>query len=126
MANFKQSLLDALEDNRLEMLMPSREYTDNEIIWMRGYQQALEDMLCDYDNDIEDAIQDGIISKYNLLVIRFPTRLLPHRNFGPSIPNLAINSNKLSDSVSYTQEDLDEAITLMRNALIPLIDLVIA
>ena len=40
MANFKQSLLDALEDNRLEMLMPSREYTDNEIIWMRGYQQA--------------------------------------------------------------------------------------
>ena len=28
MANFKQSLLDALEDNRLEMIMPSREYTD--------------------------------------------------------------------------------------------------
>jgi len=37
MSSFKQSLLDALEDNRLEMLMPSREYTDNEIIWMRGW-----------------------------------------------------------------------------------------
>lgn len=65
MANFKQSLLDALEDNRLEMLMPSREYTDNEIIWMRGYQQALEDMLCDYDNDIEDAIQNALTFSLN-------------------------------------------------------------
>ncbi len=65
MANFKQSLLDALEDNRLEMLMPSREYTDNEIIWMRGYQQALEDMLADYDNDIEDAIQNALTFSLN-------------------------------------------------------------
>ena len=61
MANFKQSLLDALEDNRLEMIMPSREYTDNEIIWMRGYNQALEDMLADYDDDIEIAINNGFI-----------------------------------------------------------------
>ena len=60
MANFKQSLLDALEDNRLEMLMPSREYTDNEIIWMRGYQQALEDMLCDYDDDVELAVENAL------------------------------------------------------------------
>jgi len=65
MSSFKQSLLDALEDNRLEMLMPSREYTDNEIIWMRGYQQALEDMLADYDNDIEDAIQNALTFSLN-------------------------------------------------------------
>ena len=65
MSNFKQSLLDALEDNRLEMLMPSREYTDNEIIWMRGYQQALEDMLADYNNDIEDAIQNALTFSLN-------------------------------------------------------------
>ena len=45
--------------------MPSREYTDNEIIWMRGYQQALEDMLCDYDNDIEDAIQNALTFSLN-------------------------------------------------------------
>jgi hypothetical protein len=55
--SFKQSLLDAIEDNKLEMVMPSREYSDGEIIWMRGYTQALKDMLEDYDNDIEDAIK---------------------------------------------------------------------
>ena len=61
MANFKQSLLNALEDNRLEMIMPSREYTDNEIIWMRGYNQALEDMLADYDDDIEIEIASPLL-----------------------------------------------------------------
>jgi len=65
MANFKQSLLDALEDNRLEMIMPSREYTDNEIIWMRGYNQALEDMLADYNDDIESAIQNALTFSLN-------------------------------------------------------------
>ena len=55
--SFKQSILDAIEDNKMEMIMPSREYTDNEIIFMRGYTQALKDMLEDYDNDIEDAIK---------------------------------------------------------------------
>ena len=65
MSSFKQSLLDALEDNRLEMLMPSREYTDNEIIWMRGYNQAIKDMLEDYDNDIEDAIQKSLTFSLN-------------------------------------------------------------
>jgi len=65
MANFKQSLLDALEDNRLEMIMPSREYTDNEIIWMRGYNQALEDMLADYNDDIEDAIKNALTFSLN-------------------------------------------------------------
>jgi hypothetical protein len=65
MANFKQSLLDALEDNRLEMIIPSREYTDNEIIWMRGYNQALEDMLADYDDDIEMAIKNALTFSLN-------------------------------------------------------------
>lgn len=57
--SFKQSLLDAIEDNKMEMIMPSREYSDNEIIFMRGYTQALKDMLEDYDNDIEDAIKNS-------------------------------------------------------------------
>jgi hypothetical protein len=65
MASFKQSLLDALEDNRLEMIMPSREYTDNEIIFMRGYNQALKDMIEDYDNDIEDAIKRALTFSLN-------------------------------------------------------------
>jgi hypothetical protein len=65
MSSFKQSLLDALEDNRLEMIMPSREYTDNEIIWMRGYNQAIKDMLADYNDDIEDAIKNALTFSMN-------------------------------------------------------------
>jgi hypothetical protein len=34
------------------MLMPSREYTEEERVYMRGYNQALEDMLEDYDDDL--------------------------------------------------------------------------
>ena len=63
--SFKQSLLDAIEDNQLEMIMPSREYTDSEIVWMRGYTQALKDMLEDYDNDIEDAIKKSLTFSLN-------------------------------------------------------------
>ena len=63
--SFKQSLLDAIEDNQLEMIMPSREYTDGEIVWMRGYTQALKDMLEDYDNDIEDAIKKSLTFSLN-------------------------------------------------------------
>jgi len=63
--SFKQSLLDAIEDNQMEMIMPSREYTDSEIVWMRGYTQALKDMLEDYDNDIEDAIKKSLTFSLN-------------------------------------------------------------
>ena len=63
--SFKQSLLDAIEDNQLEMIMPSREYTEGEIVWMRGYTQALKDMLEDYDNDIEDAIKNSLTFSLN-------------------------------------------------------------
>ena len=63
--SFKQSLLDAIEDNQLEMIMPSREYTEGEIVWMRGYTQALKDMLEDYDNDIEDAIKKSLTFSLN-------------------------------------------------------------
>jgi hypothetical protein len=49
---FKELLLATIEDNRLEMLMPSREYSEEERVYMRGYNQALEDMLDDYDDDL--------------------------------------------------------------------------
>lgn len=65
MSNFKQSLLDAIEDNKMEAIMPSREYTEGEMIWMRGYTQALEDMVADYDNDIEYAIKNAVTFSLN-------------------------------------------------------------
>ena len=50
--DFKEYLQQAIEDNRLELLMPSRERSEEEVLWMRGYQQALEDMLEDYTDDL--------------------------------------------------------------------------
>ena len=49
---FKETLLATIEDNRLEMLIPSREYSEEERVYMRGYNQALEDMLDDYDGEL--------------------------------------------------------------------------
>ena len=49
---FKETLLATIEDNRLELLMPSREYSEEERVYMRGYNQALEDMLEDYDDEV--------------------------------------------------------------------------
>ena len=49
---FKETLLTTIEDNRLEMLIPSREYSEEELVYMRGYTQALEDMLDDYDGEL--------------------------------------------------------------------------
>jgi hypothetical protein len=49
---FKETLLSTIEDNRLEMLMPSREYSEEERVYMRGYNQALEDVIGDFDAEI--------------------------------------------------------------------------
>jgi len=48
MVNFKKLLQETLEDNRIEMLMESREYTEDERVYMRGYNAALNDMLEDF------------------------------------------------------------------------------
>ncbi len=60
MENFKKKLKDIIEDNRLESLVPSREYTENEQIYMRGYTQALEDMLEDLNASIDEFAKDII------------------------------------------------------------------
>jgi hypothetical protein len=65
MANFKQYLLDVLEDNRLELLMPSRDYDEIEITYMKGYQQALEDMLEDFNDDIDEAVKNALTFSLN-------------------------------------------------------------
>ena len=50
--------IDIIGENRLESLIPSREYTENEQIYMRGYTQALEDMLEDLDASIDEFAKD--------------------------------------------------------------------
>jgi len=51
--NFREYIQQAIEDNRMEMLIPSRDYSEGEIVYMRGYNQALEDMLVDYNDDLD-------------------------------------------------------------------------
>jgi hypothetical protein len=65
MNSFKQTLIEAIEENKMEMVNPSREYTDNEIIWLRGYNQALQDMLSDFTEDYNKFLEDMIKNSLN-------------------------------------------------------------
>jgi hypothetical protein len=65
MDNYRKSLTNAIEDNKVEMIAPSREYTNEEIIWMRGYNQALQDMLEDFDNDFKNFLNEIIKVQLN-------------------------------------------------------------
>lgn len=65
MVKFKKVLIDIIEDNRLESLIPSREYTENEQIYMQGYTQALEDMLEDLNASIDEFAKDIINCSLN-------------------------------------------------------------
>ena len=65
MENYRKSITDAIEDNKIELIAPSREYTDEEIIYMKGYNQALQDMLEDFDNDFENFLNELIKAQLN-------------------------------------------------------------
>ena len=65
MDNYRKSLTDSIEDNKIELVSPSREYTDAEIIYMKGYNQALQDMLEDFDNDFETFLNELIQFQLN-------------------------------------------------------------
>jgi len=58
MDKFKKLLETSIEDNRIESLVPSREYTENEQIYMRGYTQALEDMLEDFNSELPEFLKN--------------------------------------------------------------------
>ena len=58
MVNFKKLLQETLEDNRIEMLMESREYTEDERVYMRGYNAALNDMLEDFLAEYNEFIEN--------------------------------------------------------------------
>lgn len=65
MDKFKQTLIEAIEENKTEMVAPSREYTDMEIVWMRGYNQALQDMLDDFTEDYNKFLENLIKQNLN-------------------------------------------------------------
>ncbi len=58
MVNFKKLLQETLEDNRIEMLMESREYTEDERVYMRGYTRALSDMLEDFNAEYNEFMEN--------------------------------------------------------------------
>ena len=64
MVNFKKLLQETLEDNRIEMLMKSREYTEDERVYMRGYNAALSDMLEDFNAEYNEFMEN--INKVHL------------------------------------------------------------
>lgn len=38
-------LREAIHDNKMELIQPSKEYTDLEVAYIKGYIQSLEDTL---------------------------------------------------------------------------------
>jgi len=58
MVNFKKLLQETLEDNRIEALMESREYTEDERVYMRGYNAALSDMLEDFNAEYNEFMEN--------------------------------------------------------------------
>lgn len=65
MVNFKKVLSESLADNQIETLMPSREYTENERIYMQGYTDALADMLEDFNAEFDEFIKNTYTPSLN-------------------------------------------------------------
>lgn len=65
MENYRRSLKNAIKDNEAELILPSREYSPEEIIWMNGYIEALQDMMEDFENDYENFLNELITTQLN-------------------------------------------------------------
>ena len=65
MKNFKELLQQTLADNQMESLMPSREYMENERIYMQGYSDALADMLEDFNDEYSDFLENTYTPSLN-------------------------------------------------------------
>ena len=65
MKNFKELLQQSLADNQMESLIPSREYTENERIYMQGYIDALSDMLEDFNAEYSDFLENTYTPSLN-------------------------------------------------------------
>ena len=57
MINFKELLKETLAENQMETLLPSREYTEDECVYLQGYTDALNDVLEDFNAEYDDFIK---------------------------------------------------------------------
>ena len=65
MNDFKTLLQQSLADNQMELLIPSREYSENERIYMRGYNAALSDMLDDFNSEFSEFMETTYTQSLN-------------------------------------------------------------
>ena len=65
MEQFKKSLVEAIESTNEEFEIPSREYSETDLIFMAGYKQALQDMLEDFTEDYEEFLNNLIKQSLN-------------------------------------------------------------
>tara|TARA_R110002153_G_scaffold107200_1_gene247163 strand:+ start:410 stop:607 length:198 start_codon:yes stop_codon:yes gene_type:complete len=65
MKNFKDLLKETLAENQMEVLLPSREYTADERIYQRGYNDALQDMLEDFNAEYEEFMKTTYTQSLN-------------------------------------------------------------
>ena len=65
MEQFKKSLVEAIESANEEFEAPSRQYTEDDLIYMVGYKQALQDMLEDFTEDYEKFLNQLIKQSLN-------------------------------------------------------------
>ena len=65
MKNFKDLLEETIAENMIESLLPSREYSGNERIYMRGYNAALSDMLEDFNIEFSEFMETTYTQSLN-------------------------------------------------------------
>ena len=65
MKNFKDLLEETLTENKVEALVPSREYSEDERIYMRGYNDALADMLEDFNAEYSEFMKNTYTASLN-------------------------------------------------------------
>jgi hypothetical protein len=65
MKNFKDLLEETLTENKVEALVPSREYSEDERIYMRGYNDALQHMLEDFNVEYSEFMKNTYTASLN-------------------------------------------------------------
>ena len=67
MREYIKIIKEAIEYNNSEMVENAEHYTDDEMVFMKGYTQALKDVLDDLNETIlDDASKFYTLRKFNL------------------------------------------------------------